>query len=622
MSGGPSEVVTGVTWIQNSQRGFERLRHGWLASPPSHDMLALALLALLWLVLAVMGWGAWVDPHVDDGRELQVPVEIASGKALYRDLAYHYGPAAPYLNAAIVAVAGSRIEVFFVVGLSITLLGAGLVFGMSRLFAAPALAWVAAAFWLTAGMRPWFSDTVVPYSYAAVYGALAVLAALSLACRDLKLDQARSTAWISVLSAFTILTKAEFVLPALLIVIVHAARFDRRQWAIAAVGPAAAAAVYAGLTAWLGYEFLFQDNFNWTPESHFFRQSGGAMLRPAVWNAAPSGIAYGAAWWILVWAGSALAFSRLPERLAWAAAAAAGVLLWYRAPMRPLRYGVLPEALFWAVAGACVMAAILVVRRRQPNPAPVALAAAVALLVSMRSAGDANMANGFVPFTIPMVMASAALVQAAGEFVSQRARSRFRPAPAAILLASALLCLIANRTSGREFVWRGGLDRVSSERGSILVAAPEAAPLQQTLDFLSGARQRGERVWIMPEDMGLAYLSGSGFPYRYYQLLPGSPAPGHWTGRFLDQVNSRPAEWALVCTRPFDEYGVRWFGAEVHQQVIEFVEQRYQPVRDFGRYSPRPEHGRWGARLYRLRRVPPGSPVGGEAESNHLKGIK
>lgn len=585
-------------------------------------MLALALLALLWLVLAVMGWGAWVDPHVDDGRELQLPVEIASGKVLYRGLAYHYGPAAPYLNAAIVAVAGSRIEVFFVVGLSLTLLGAGLVFGMMRLFAAPALAWVPAAFWLACGLRPRFPDTVVPYSYAAVYGALAVMAALALACRDLKLGQVRMTAWISALAAFAMLAKAEFVLPALLIVIVHAARLDRRQWAIAAAGPAAAAAVYAGLTAWLGYEFLFQDNFNWTPESYFFRHYGAAMLRPAIWNASPEGIVAGAIWSAALWAGSAIAFSRLPGRLSWMAAAAAGVFLWWRAPLRILRHGVLTEALFWAAVCVCAVAAIRMIRTPRPGLLPVALASAVAALVSMRSAGDASMADGPLPFTIPMVMVLAALVQVAGELVSRRTGGRFGAAPLAILLASALFCLIANRTSGREFVWRGGLDQVSSERGSILVASSEAAPVQLTLDFLSGARQRGERVWILPEDMGLAYLSGAGFPYRHYQLLPGSPAPGRWTGRLLDQVNSSPAEWALVCTRPFDEYGARWFGVEVHQQVIEFVEQRYQPVRDFGHYSPRPDHGQWGARLYRLRRMPPGSPAGEAAETNHLKRIK
>jgi hypothetical protein len=563
-----------------------------------------------------------VDAHVDDGRELQLPVELASGKALYRDLAYAYGPAAPYLNAAVVALAGPQVEVFFALGLLATLLGAGLVYGVMRMFTVPALAWVPAAYWLTCGQRPWFADTVVPYSYASVYGTLAVLAALALACRDLTPGPARSTVWISALTGLAIITKAEFVLPALLIVAVHAAGLGWRQRAIAALGPAAAAAVYAGLTFWLGYEFLFQDNFNWTSESYFFRHFAAATLRPAIWNASPEGIVKGAIWSAGLWAGSAAAFSRLPERISWIAAAAAGVFLWWRAPLRILRHGVLTEALFWAAVCICTVAAIRMIRSRQPRWLPVALASAVAALVSMRSAGDAGMAGGFVPYTVPMVMVLAALVQTAGELVSRRTGGRFGAAPLAILLASALVCLIANRTSGREFVWRGDLEAVSGARGSIFISKADAPPVQQALDFLAVSRQSGERVWIMPEDMTLAYLSGSGFPYRHYQLLPGSPAPGRWTGRLLDQVSSSPAEWALVCTRRFDEYGVRWFGVEVHQQVIEFVEQRYEPVRDFGEFSLKPEPDHWGARLYRLRGAPPGSPAGGEAETNHLKRIK
>ena len=602
-----------MTSIQNPQHGFERLRLGWLHSPPRHDVLALALLALLWLALAVAGWGAWVDPHVDDGRELQLPVEIASGKALYRDLAYAYGPAAPYLNAAVVAVAGPRIEVFYALGLLVTLLGAALVYGVTRQFAAPALAWVPAAYWLTGGLRPWFSDTVVPYSCASVYGTLAVLAALWLACRDLKTGQPRSTSAISALAGLALLTKAEFAAPAILILAVHAARLNWRQRAMAALGPALALAVYAWLTQWLGYEFLFQDNFNWTPDSYFFRHFAAASLRPAIWNASTEGIVKGVIWTTALWAATAFAFSRLPERLSWFAAAAAGVFLWWRAPLRILRHGVLTEALFWAAVCASAIAAIQIFRSRQPGLTPVALAAAVAALISMRSAGDAGMAGGFLPYTIPMVMVLAALVQALGEFVSRRAGGTFRAAPLAVLLASALLCLVANRTSGRDFVWRGDLEAVSGARGSIFIARAEAPHVQQALDFLARAQARGQRVWIMPEDMGLAYLSGSGFPYRHYQLLPGYPAPGRWTERLLDQASAHPAEWALLCTRRFDEYGVRWFGTDVHQQVAGFIDQHYEPVRDFGQYSPTPDPGPWGARLYRRRDLP---------EASQSKGIK
>lgn len=590
--------------ILHPHRAFELSRRGWRAAPARFDVFALALLAALWAALAAAGWGAWIDPHVDDGRELQLPVEIVSGKVLYRDLAYAYGPAAPYLNAAFVSIAGPRVEAFFGLGLALTLICAALVYAVMRVFTTPALAWVPAAYLLAAGMRPWFSDIVVPYSFAAVYGLAAVLAALWLACSDMKPGEPRSTPWISALACFAMLNKVEFALPALLIAGVHAARFKGRNLAMAAIGPATAVVAYIGLALWLGREFMFQDNFNWTPDSYFFRQYGGALLSAAAWKVAPSSILNGAGWWIVIWIGSALVLGRLPERLAWAGAAAAGIFLWYRAPFRVLRHGVLPEALFWAVVTLGAIALCHALRRRTGDAACVALAAAVGVAVSLRAAGDATPADGLLPYAIPLVMAAAALVQAAGELAARRLGGRFHPAAAATLLASALLCLIANRTSGQEFVWRGGLDPVHGARGSIYIGRGEAKPVQQAIDFLSVATRRGERVWIMPEDMTLAYLSSSGFPYRHYQLLPGYPAPDRWTRRLLDQVRSSPTEWALLCTRRFDEYGVRWFGVDVHRQVLEFLDRRYEPVRDFGDFSLTPGQGQWGARLYRLRRPP------------------
>ncbi|HEY6928145.1 MAG TPA: hypothetical protein VJA66_00585, partial [Thermoanaerobaculia bacterium] len=65
--------------------------------------------ALLWallpygvfLLLAAISWGRWIEPYVDSGRELMVPLRLARGERLYRDVRFYHGPLAPYLAAGL-----------------------------------------------------------------------------------------------------------------------------------------------------------------------------------------------------------------------------------------------------------------------------------------------------------------------------------------------------------------------------------------------------------------------------------------------------------------------------------------------------------------------------------------
>src|SRR5262249_43962092 len=48
--------------------------------------------------MTAWSWLTWPDVLVDFGRELYIPWQLSTGKALYTDIAYYSGPLSPYLN--------------------------------------------------------------------------------------------------------------------------------------------------------------------------------------------------------------------------------------------------------------------------------------------------------------------------------------------------------------------------------------------------------------------------------------------------------------------------------------------------------------------------------------------
>ena len=65
---------------------------------------------------ALLSWERWIRPFVDGSRELQVPARVAGGERLYRDVAYYYGPAAPWANGAALEIFGRRFAVLVAMG--------------------------------------------------------------------------------------------------------------------------------------------------------------------------------------------------------------------------------------------------------------------------------------------------------------------------------------------------------------------------------------------------------------------------------------------------------------------------------------------------------------------------
>src|SRR6266853_4731139 len=118
----------------------------------NEDFVARAVIAVLFIVLAVYTWGRWGDLEVDCGREVYVPIEILKGRMLYRDLWYPYGPLVPYAQALLLWIFGVHLNSFYCAGLVLCLSIAYLLYSLARRLLPPMPSLVVSILFLREGL--------------------------------------------------------------------------------------------------------------------------------------------------------------------------------------------------------------------------------------------------------------------------------------------------------------------------------------------------------------------------------------------------------------------------------------------------------------------------------------
>src|SRR5450755_1504382 len=132
--------------------------------------IAAAFTVAAGVLSAWTSWRTWIVPFVDSSREMNVPVRLLAGERLYRDVAYYYGPAGPWLEALGIGLGGRHFAALEAVGLlaAVLLLGSLAVLAGragSRLSAGAACIWAAA---VCIG-APNGGSFLFPYSFGALF---------------------------------------------------------------------------------------------------------------------------------------------------------------------------------------------------------------------------------------------------------------------------------------------------------------------------------------------------------------------------------------------------------------------------------------------------------------------
>ncbi|MFN2384775.1 MAG: hypothetical protein ABR576_00540 [Thermoanaerobaculia bacterium] len=577
-----------------------------------HAAIAAAVLSVAGAASLLFSWERWIHPFVDGGREMIVPARLADGERLYADVAYHYGPAAPWINAAAIALFGRHLAVLHAMGVAFSGLLFFSLFRLTRRAGSflSATAGTALAVALCLG-APNGGAFLFPYSFGALFAVTGAFVALSRAAFPAKrrFDPLASAGlWLALTAKPEIGAAAAVVL---LVAAVRAA--DRKNETLRAlrlllpallVSLVAYAIAFAGLTWELaspeGPLALISPPEEWR---NVYRLVSGladpagslASLATALFlDLAILGAAAGVA------AGSRRAGRwSVPEWLWLAVLAVAAVLL-----MLPSGAAVddrLPPLLMPAPAAA-IVASLLLLRRSLDETGRARF-----LLFGFAAAMGSRVLLGLTygAYTTPYaILALPALTSASAVLVLDLLAARLpRPAPfrramAAVFFALALLGVARLA----RFFPRSASERVATSAGAVRLPSDRAFALSGALDYLGTRLRPGDDLAGFPEGGFFDFVLGARNPLRQDAVYPGH-LDAAAEARLAERIEAAGPRFVLLVNQVPPGFGPRAFGKDYGVGVWDAVERNYRVAAAFG--DPRPDappgEGPFFIRIYERR---------------------
>ena len=564
-------------------------------------------------MLASLTWRKWGYLPIDSGREMYVPAAISEGRRLYFDLTYPYGPLIPYWHAALFRLFGIHLGVLIGAGVSVVGIAALLLYSVSRVFLPVWLSFAAVFAFLLEACQVDLFNYILPYSYAAAYGSMFAVLLLWLLLRF----ESRYIAAAGLLAGLMMLTKLEFGVAgyaglgcAIVIRSVQAKSIRTLVEGLYACIPGAI--LWLGIYGWYlhtaGADFFLGENLAMLPSSHFqqhfarlWNEKTGLVLSPRVLalSAARGLSGFGVlAGCVVLAARSKLARWTLPLialglcgiHLVAIGAQVANVARIDRLAVKVLHPVFFNSGMIWVGLAVLVLAA----RDKQPSAivlCTTAMACGVRVLTRITP-------NGYSIYFDVLVY----LVLLVGLYrVSKQFSVDLDGAFGKVL--AGILCLSMMTLTLEYYPIRSRSYMVSSDRGTLYATPEVGKAFSQALVFLESAKQKSQRVVVMPEDTALYFFSGdflraTGAPSRWYIVTPQVLPPGEATAQYIQDLERAGIHYVIVSDRATPEFGLPIFGVDYGQQIFAWLGKNFRVVKRIGDYEPVASPREWGALVY------------------------
>lgn len=525
----------------------------------------LVLAACLFVLLAGLSWLRWASFQGDLSREWSVPMRLAAGERLWKDVGYYYGPLAPYAVAGAFRAFGSSVATYVGFGILAAAGTLGVILLAGRRFLTPfASAGAAAVAVGVLAFAPENGAFVAPYAMAAL---------LSIGCAWVAFLLAASgrIALAGLAGALALLAKPEAA-PALLGAAIAAGTW-RAGVRLLATSGILAAAVYVVAMAGIPVAELVSygplRHFAMPPEFRelYLRVSG---LHPALVRRGVGGLLAGAsllAGWALL--ASGLLSRRARLAMTGGALFSTGLLanaVLLREPV--VTAGVRGLPLLLAVAG---VVALVDLRRGDPSARLPFAAALVGLAFAWRTALWTVPAFPYAP--LAAVSALPAVAWFLGVRIPRTAPEALRPRAALLAVAPLLLAPVLFLPRLVLF-YRAPRTEVSGPAGRWLPPGDEGALFAEVAAHLTKAGVKDRDLVVLPEAGALGFLLGVRNPLRFEQALP-----GHVDARVDRDLaegldDARPLRVVFV-SRPTPEFGAVAFGRDYGREIAARLARDY-----------------------------------------------
>jgi hypothetical protein len=570
----------------------------------SADHIARAALLLTLIVLCSLTWRKWGYLPIDSGREMYVPAAISTGRRLYFDLTYPYGPLIPYWHATLFRLFGVHLGVLIGAGVSVVGIITLLLYSVSRVFLPISLSFAAVFAFLLQAFQVDLFNYILPYSYPAAYGSMFSVLLLWMLLRFSEQSLFAS----GLLAGLMLLTKLEFGVAAYAAltcaIVLRALQTKSIRRLFQDLGACVPGAILGlGIYGWYvhtaGVDFFLGQNLSILPSSHFQQhfaklwneKTGLILWPPTLALSAVRGISGFAA---LVGCIALAARSRLAR---WVLPfVAIGLFCTHvavtgsrvdRLAVKVLHPLFFNSGMIWV--GLVVLGmAVLAWREQQP---------AILLCIMAIACGGRVLTkitpNGYSMFFDVLVY----LVFLVGLYRISKLLSLDLDGALGNSLAG-ILCLSVLTLAIEYYPIHSRSYPVSSDRGALYVTPEVGRAFAQVLTFLKSAQQKSQRVVVMPEDTALYFFSGISAPSRWYIVTPQVLPPGEATAEYIQELDRADIHYVIVSDRGTPEFRLPIFGVDYGQQISAWLKKDFRVVQQFGAYEPVAFPREWGVLVY------------------------
>lgn len=534
------------------------------------EWLCIAALVAAGATMLALTWNRWLDPFIDLGRDLYIPEQLAKGKLLYRDILYFYPPTAPYLLALIVAVIGSGLAQYTVIGIGTAAVAATAIYLTLRQLSGSVAAVAAVMLFVTLNMvggTTWGANFVFPYAHAAIFAMTFLLLALLFLVRYLfdgpTPARAAAAMTFAVLAAST---KIEYGVASIILIAVAVIVY-RFPWRWAASATAVGLALIGVLT------LLFRDP---RPGHHWIRDN---VFASSLIGSRSADLFYGKV------SGLSSVASNGWQMLFGLAGIAVLVLL-VRAvdrywPSRPL-LAAATAALFAAgvylvandgffMAWALLLPVVALFGIREGRRSPLALLSAVALITALRIYFLLGpWWYGFVLILPTYIVIAYVLFTYLPErgVYSSRASLLWLALFAVLAFRGATYCI--DRNSARVF-------EVRTARGSFYDYEDRGLATEQLLKAIE-REPKESTLAVMPEGLAINWFTERETSLSYQTFTPIEISSPEVEARIVGELREAAPELVAIVPRDVSEFGFRGFGADYAMGIREELRRSYRPV--------------------------------------------
>jgi hypothetical protein len=588
------------------------LMHRW------PNAMARAVIVVVALISAWLTWGHWGDLQIDCGRELYVPVQILRGKLLYRDLWYPYGPLEPYLAAALLALFGQHLNVFYLFGLTLATACALLLFDIGKMLAGRAVGIAAAVIFLLQGFQAWIFNYIFPYTYAASVGLLLALLCALFALRHALGRPGRNLMLAGLAAGFGLLCKQEFgascyIMLAFMLATEAVLRRSARPLLCGIVQCSPGVAVCGMIYGWFFWKVtpgvILSANWQFAPGSYFLRTYAARSAFAIGLRFVPVELILlllDAAIAILLWFGIAKIGATRVGR-SWCYYAAISLFVIGVATARQFALFVVyivltllayPRGMFF-IGCAFLAYSLFALRRNIDDRLGLAKATFCffALVLAVRVLAQIVWFGYSIIYDVPLLLVFIITVKGCIDVAASSLGTEQRRKLTNLILAIEVFTLAAILVPGHS----KRSARLDTSWGTIYLTPADADSARLIYNFVLEQKRRRRRVLLLPELPMIYAFTGTEAPSRWYTTIAEYMSPQQEEAYITELQHCAPDY--IVLTNRFSELGAPYFGIDYARKTYRWIEANYQLSGQFGQFRRAGRYDDLAALLYQRRNM-------------------